>query len=383
MLGTFTHLPLSFTLLLVPVASMNVLHTFSEIIINAGIAHGFLIAIIFGLGKTRSTHFLLSLLLIDLSLIVFRIHYLIYGIFELVGTQFFLTGPFLLLLGPFLFFYLRAIVHPGSTITRRDFSHFVVFLVYVLLMITIYLFGKDSDYAVFLERIVGSPWFFLVLQFGYYLVATNKLIRQHKRNLTEKFSNVEGMDASWLKLILWIFVIILAFITVAVPSLIHGIGFTTYKTTSAIFYSAICFFISYKGLNQRVPVDVEIPSNGNTTVADDATIQRHKEKLLTHLEVNKPYLNPELTLTDLAKQIDMSRNQLSQVINLGIGDNFYNFINKFRVEEVKKLIKEDPSRQYKIMSLANDAGFNSKSSFNNIFKKMTGLTPSEYRDGHH
>ena len=95
----------------------------------------------------------------------------------------------------------------------------------------------------------------------------------------------------------------------------------------------------------------------------------------------KPYLNPDLTLTELAKQLTISRNQLSEVINTGVGDSFYNFINKYRIDEVKQLIKEDPTKRFKIMSLAYEAGFNSKSSFNNIFKKIMGLTPSAYRDG--
>ena len=362
---------------------MRAFEIFHEIIINAAIAHGFLIAILLRGGKNKSSYFLLSLLLIDLSLIVFRVHYLMYDFFDLLGRQFFLTGPFLLLLGPFLYFYLRNIVIPGSSITKNDVRHFIVFAVYLCLVISVFIVGKESDYSQWLQLVVGSPWLFLVIQFGYYLVQTNRLVRVHQQNIVDKFSNVEGMDASWLKLIVWISAIILIFITVAVPSLIHGIGFSTYKNTSAIFYSAILFFIAYKGLRQRVPTDPLASNESSTSVADEETIHKLKEKLLSHIEKNKPYLNPELTLTDLAKQLEISRNQLSQVINIGVGDNFYNFINKFRVEEVKKLIKEDQGKQYKIMSLANNAGFNSKSSFNNIFKKVTGLTPSEYRDGHH
>lgn len=360
---------------------MRVFEIFHEIIINAAIAHGFLIAILLRGGKNKNSYFLLSLLLIDLSLVVFRVHYLMYDFFEVLGRQFFLTGPFLLLLGPFLFFYLRSIVLPETTITKKDLRHFVLFAVHLCLIVSIYFAGKDGAYSHFLQSVVGSPWVFLVLQFGYYLVQTNRLVRLHQKNIVDKFSNVEGMDASWLKLIVWIFAIILIFITVAVPSLIHGIGFSTYKITSAIFYSLILFFIAYKGIRQRVPNET-LPTNETNTVADDETIQKLKDKLLAHIEQNKPFLNPELTLTDLAKQLEIGRNQLSQVINIGVGDNFYNFINKFRVDEVKQLIKEDPNRQYKIMSLANDAGFNSKSSFNSIFKKITGLTPSEYRDGH-
>ena len=107
-----------------------------------------------------------------------------------------------------------------------------------------------------------------------------------------------------------------------------------------------------------------------------------KGKLLTYMRESKPYLNPELTLVDLARQTDIGRNQLSQVINAGIGDNFYHLINQYRIEEVKRLIDADTKKQYTLLALANDAGFRSKSSFNHIFKKETGLTPSQYRNGH-
>lgn len=361
---------------------MKALEILSEIIINAGIAQGFLLAIFFAGTRNKVSHWLLSLLLIDLSLIIFRVHYLMYYLFDILGTHFFITGPFLLLLGPFLYFYLRSIVIPGTGIGRKDYGHFIVFAVYMLLVTSIYITGKDSDFSALLRQVVGSPWLFLVLQFAYYLVQTQRLIKVHKKSIVEKFSNVEGMDASWLQYFIWVFVAILVFITVAIPSIIHGIGFSTYKTTSAIFYSLVLFFIAYKGLKQRVPVPAEVIPESNGVTSDSDTLPLQKEKLLKHIAENKPYLNPELTLVELAAQLDMGRNQLSQVINLGVGGNFYNFINKFRVEEVKRLIKEDPNRQFKIMSLASEAGFNSKSSFNHIFKKMTGLTPSEYRDGH-
>lgn len=359
---------------------MRVLEIFSNIIINAGIANGFIITLLYSGSKNRHSHFLLSLLLIDLSLIVFRLHYLIEYLFLKIGTPFFLTGPFMFLLGPFLYFYLRSVVIPEAKITIKDLKHFVLLAVYLILAIPLYIYGKDSPYAHSLQRFIGSPWIFLILQFGYYLIQANRLIGVHKKNIVEKFSNVEGMDVSWLKLIIWIFGLIFIFITIAAPWLIHGIDFATYKITSSIFYSLILFFIAYKGLQQRVPLDTIKHSANDQDVADKETIDRLKEKLLAHMEANKPFLNPELSLTDLAKQVTISRNQLSQVINSGVGDNFYNFINKFRVEEVKKLINSDFSKQYTIMSLANDAGFNSKSSFNNIFKKITGLTPSEYRD---
>ena len=81
----------------------------------------------------------------------------------------------------------------------------------------------------------------------------------------------------------------------------------------------------------------------------------------------------------LSKQFGVNRNQLSQLINEGVGENFYDFINKYRVEEVKRLMADPQKQNYSLLGLALDAGFKSKSTFNLVFKRFTGLTPTEYK----
>ena len=93
----------------------------------------------------------------------------------------------------------------------------------------------------------------------------------------------------------------------------------------------------------------------------------------------KPYLGYNLTEAELAGMIDTTSHKLSQVINERYGLNFFEYINKHRVKDVKKLLKSPSKADEKIMALAYDCGFNSKSAFYNFFKKETSLTPSEYR----
>jgi len=354
---------------------------FTEIIINAGIAHGFLIAILFRRNKNINSHFFLSLILIDLSLVIFRIKYLVVYMFENMGVRFFITGPFMLLFAPLLYFYLRNIVSPERKISFKDAGHFVLFALYMLIITPLFFFGKDSAYSNVVIKLIETPRIFLLLQFAYYLFLSRGLIQKYKKQIVERFSNVEGMDVSWMNLIVWVLIILLIFIAITAPRLVHHLGFWTYQKSTAVFLSFLCFFIAYKGIQQKKPLE---PISGNVNIPDEPDqemLEKLKEKLLSHMDMNRPHLNPELTLTDLAKQIDLSRNQLSYLINSVIGDNFYNFINKYRVEEVKKLMEKDSQKRYNIIVLAHEAGFNSKSSFNNIFKKMTGITPSQYRDG--
>ena len=96
------------------------------------------------------------------------------------------------------------------------------------------------------------------------------------------------------------------------------------------------------------------------------------------MEEEKPFTDPELTLNDLAKRLDVHPNNLSQVINSMEKKSFYDLVNEKRVDAFIKNIKKPTSQQYTLLAIALDCGFNSKASFNRNFKKYTGHTPSDY-----
>jgi ligand-binding sensor domain-containing protein/AraC-like DNA-binding protein len=105
-----------------------------------------------------------------------------------------------------------------------------------------------------------------------------------------------------------------------------------------------------------------------------------KDRLQELMEEEKPFLDPSLQLPELAGKLGLSVHQLSQVINDGFGRNFREFINSLRIEEAKRLLTDPRSREYKLLTVAFESGFNSKATFNQVFRKLTGTTPSEYRE---
>jgi AraC-like DNA-binding protein len=94
--------------------------------------------------------------------------------------------------------------------------------------------------------------------------------------------------------------------------------------------------------------------------------------------VSKPYLNPKLTIHDLAHDIEVQPHQLSKIINKEFHSNFFEFVNSYRVEEFKKKVCSEEFKNLTILGIALECGFNSKSSFNRIFKESTGITPGDY-----
>ena len=134
---------------------------------------------------------------------------------------------------------------------------------------------------------------------------------------------------------------------------------------------------SNTAINEEELVKTESEYKKSSLKLDVAT-KKHDE-LLELMKKGKPYLNPKLTLTELAESLTVSPNHLSQIINQYEQVNFHDFINKYRVEEFIQNVQNNKS--YSLLAHALDSGFNSKSSFNGVFKKFKSVTPSQYIAG--
>jgi len=117
-------------------------------------------------------------------------------------------------------------------------------------------------------------------------------------------------------------------------------------------------------------------SNSSLTEKDR---QLHKQRILQYIRLEKPYVNPELRLSELAEKLELSSSHFSEILHYCFEENFNNFINFYRVIEAQELMKKPDFKDAKIMTIAFDSGFKSKTTFNRVFKNYTGQTPSEYR----
>ena len=104
-----------------------------------------------------------------------------------------------------------------------------------------------------------------------------------------------------------------------------------------------------------------------------------KEAVINYIETQKPYLNPEFSMSMLSEKTGFPKHQITEVLNTEIGKNFFKLINEYRIIEVKEQLKQN-SGNFSIEGIGYDCGFNSKSSFFTVFKNFTGLTPQQYRD---
>jgi AraC-like DNA-binding protein len=107
---------------------------------------------------------------------------------------------------------------------------------------------------------------------------------------------------------------------------------------------------------------------------------KYLDKLVNFMEKEKPYTDGDLTIQKLAERLAIPANHLSQTINERLGQTFSDFVNSYRVEAAKRKLLDPASRHLSVLGIAEEVGFNSKSSFNSVFKKHTNMTPSEFRN---
>src|SRR4029079_19575359 len=131
-------------------------------------------------------------------------------------------------------------------------------------------------------------------------------------------------------------------------------------------------------LQEPIAAEPDAPRYERSGLGDHETT-RLKESLLALMDAENPWKDSELTLADLATQLDTTPHKLSEVLNAEVGQTFYDFVNGYRVREVQRRIRAGEARSLKMLALALDAGFASKSTFNQAFKKHTSQTPSDFR----
>jgi len=153
----------------------------------------------------------------------------------------------------------------------------------------------------------------------------------------------------------------------------------------SVFIILICFF----GLNQK-EIFIQYPDQNTANETEpkkkyasvflkESDTELYFSRLKHYMAAEKPYLDANLSLPVLANKLEIPAHHLSRVINEQFGVNFFDFINQYRIEEVKARINNPEYENLSFLGIAFDCGFNTKSAFNRVFKKITGFTPSEYK----
>jgi AraC-like DNA-binding protein len=364
----------------------------SLIISYAGMVQGCFVAFLLnnkGVRKNRANTFL-SILLVSLSFSIAHILFSREVIMHISAKVYSLGDPTFLLIGPLLLLYTKELTGQKVNITWKLSLHFIPFFAIILLSLSLRSVSDEENFNRFLythTRVLNVLfWILMFVQFSVYQYFIHQKWQAYQTLLQQEVSNTENVSITWVRFFMTVFLFVNVFFFFSLGVVIHVENNMWLDNFIAVIFSLSVFSLGYKGILQREVFDTyrmkdmilekPLQLNENKKTAPDSALI---DKLCCHMEQKKPYLDPELTLSNLAKDLEISRSQLSQLINDGIGENFYDFVNKYRVEEVKKLMIDPSVKNYNILGIALEAGFKSKSTFNLIFKRFTGITPTEYR----
>lgn len=306
-----------------------------------------------------------------------------------------------LIIPPSMYFYVNSLTLNVKSLNfkKQFFLGALFFIINVIVFSTVIFFKENETIIAFIVPILNFTTLFPIAVIFpilsiYYIFNSFKSIQKHQTDIGEVYSYEDGISLQWVKVFLFGFVC--WFIAVVLDGFVNYgsiqdenfIGQHTYDFVT----SAYIIFIGIKAMqqsainlalaNSQKVTKEEIDEEENTIIENETDQNKFLEvwnKSEAVMNLKSPYKNVELTIYDLAKLLETNYKYLSKAINLNSNQNFVSYINSYRVEESKQLLKNTDYDNYTIEALAEMSGFKSKSAFNTAFKKITGQTPSEFK----
>ncbi len=312
-----------------------------------------------------STQMLISLLNLKYNIMAFPISPFIYG--------------------PLMYIYIRTLIDDEPKLRSYYISWLLPITAFFILGI-IYRNQSILSFDSFLDKgpyrgLRFSYAIMLMVSFIVYSIFTFIKIGKHRKKIKELFSYTsKKITLGWA-----------LFVSISFFVLYFGLfvlGFTRVLSKNfnfdpllignliLVFYS---FAFSIFGYQQERIYPDESKEKYQRSGLHPATREKLRLELLSCMEKEKLYLNPELSILDVSRKLETQRHYITQILNNDMKKNFFSFINEYRIEEAKQRLNDNKYSNLTILAIGYDSGFNSKSSFNTLFKKYVGMTPSEYR----
>jgi len=292
--------------------------------------------------------------------------------------------PFAFLAAPLLFLYIRELTAREKRWQQKDLLHFIPFAVCLIYLLPYYFQSRTEKLRVLsLEYLQESfqQWYYVrsalfITQALVYLILIALIIVQYSRRVKERTSRRDRIIRFELRFfvvattVLWIATVI-RYAVPTIPNLLVPLG------ASVLIYAL--GYLKMKTPEVETARDESSGKKYEKSTLTPERSERYVERLLKLMEQERPFTDGELTIQKLAAKLSVPSHHLSQVINERLNQTFSDFINSYRIEEAKRRLLDPASKHLSILGIAEDVGFNSKSSFNSVFKKHTNMTPSEFR----
>lgn len=327
----------------------------------------------------RLSNRILSVFMFSNALLLIFFLTALLGIYETSSVSFFYY-----LLGPLMYLYVRSMCEKHFRLGTGVWRHgliFVLMFLYVAVKLMVAPQGASSSW---------NYWEFLVsqivlhIQIAIYVVLSLQTVLAYRREIKNLFASIEQINLTWLLLIILFFTSmwVVDFVAFTLDVLLDEPGRISYYLLILSISINLFFtnYLVYRGLRQADAFNAMKAADKYARSRISEEEGRKMAGLLKEvMHGKKPYLNPEITIRDLSEYMEIHPKSLSQLINSHFSQNFYDFINTYRIQEAKEIMNKNADEKMTILEILYEVGFNSKSAFNHAFKKNTGKTPSEFK----
>jgi AraC-like DNA-binding protein len=316
------------------------------------------------------------------------------GIGILWTTLEFLPRTLGFLLPPLAYFYLKSQFNSDFRFRSADIWHTLPFAVHTVYHVMVYVQG-----AVFVEywkMEVHEKWGINYLEMLVswtqqllYFIWSYRLYQAYRQWVPTHFSNVETLSFGWFRTFLFVFLIgnVVSWAMSLIDLWLH-LDFW-HNWWDELISVVLIYYLGIEGLTQSQPLrlrftvqeDAPAPSSeipARPEKISEADLADYQARLVAFMERDRLYLDPELSLSQLARHLDTNVSVLSAVINRAFGRNFNDFVNEYRVRAVQEYLQNASASHLSLLGIGLECGFNSKSTFNRAFRKVTGVAPSEW-----
>lgn len=364
--------------------------------ILSGLAQNFILAalLFFKQGDRPLASRLLSLTIVIVNIHLTYLMVLDTNLDNLFPFSLWIPYSFLTAIGPLIFFYTRALTDIDFSISKNTIKHFIPVLIEIVLQ-GIMIFQGIQEGELFYNTplyFYVTPWIYIWAagSIYYYLRLSLGIINNHEIWVLRNFSNLKEITLLWLrKLIIYYRLLWVVWVPFVATFLLFfrfqlhylSIVLALYFLMLVLVY--LTLWIGLKGFGRGnlifiKPVE-EKTENKNFSKLTTHEIQSQVEKINQLMTLEKIYLNENLNLREFASHLKADPNLISFILNNHLGGNFYDFINRYRIEEVKHKLSNPDYKHLSLLGIALESGFNSKTTFNRVFKQVMGITPTEFQ----
>ena len=301
---------------------------------------------------------------------------------------------------PLFYLFVLAVCYSDFRLKWKHLVHVLPFIVVNLVFIPRIYLNLDTDRDSFVSTLNQLPEIYFIqilieFQYAFYIISVFFILKKYRDIYLENYANPSTATYKWLFQITCVF--LTAHSIVALKNLLRYSGFREIFLWANVLVGSIALFITcwfimkalnhpelFRGVNSKLKLTKEIlPEVEDKSVSSNVQndlITGQISTLKQYMAEKEPFLDPSLTIQELANQIDIPVRDLSVLINHKMDQHFFDFVNEYRIQKAMNILKNPSKKDLTVLEILYEVGFNSKSSFNTSFKKYTNLTPTAYRN---